>query len=472
MRLGTPLMIVAALAAAPAFGDDTSSGFTTRFARYEAAPFAELPDWDADDQTAALAAFRQSCDVVGRRANFRRACEAVRTYKAEGAAGARAFFEENFRPYRVQPRVQAAPGLLTGYFEPLLLGSRVMTPRFKVPIYARPDDMNFLNVPESIAVKEPGKDAGKEDVAVYAVADAAEFRVVTSAEPPAGLAGQDYYEVEVPRAWLANRGAKIRVRLEGHRVVPYPTRAEIERDPIDAKVLAWVDSAAAAYVLHVQGSGRIRLPNGRIMRVGYAEQNGHPFLPKRVAANHPSALSQVRDLIAALQANGSMPKGPRAFRMTPPESVEAMYAQTIAISEDPSYVFFREIPNQSGGPLGALGIPLTPERSVAVDPRSVPLGLPMYISATRGLTGAKMQRLVIAQDVGGAIKGAIRADFFWGFGPQAGLAAMKMSDALTKWVLLPQGFVPSRPIVVRGPRGTVQLVERECLLNDDAFCSS
>ena len=482
-------LLVASCLAAQASASDPPQPLATRGARYEPAQFADLPDWQEDDPRAAVLAFRRGCEVVGRRASFRRACDAVRPFKPADAMEARAFFEANFAVFRVFDRGRVSggeSGLLTGYFEPLLLGSLVKTPRFRYPLYAIPDDLLYLDLREPPTVPDAARDATVASIASiasigttasiatvarFAQRQGVELTMVPAGAEPFGLAGSDYYELALPLRLLGSRSSRTRVRAEGHEIVPYFSRAEIDQLALDARVIAWVDHPVAVYVLHVQGSGRVRLPNGRIVRIGYAEQNGHPFIPKKIPSDHPIAKAQLELLVAAAQAAGQMPRGARAARLAPPDSVELRYAQTIAVGEDPSYIFFRELPDNLVGPIGALGVPLTAERSIAVDPRSVPLGVPVFVAATRTLNGERLNRLAIAQDVGGAIRGPVRADFFWGFGAQAGLAAMRTPESLTKWVLLPNGFLPSRPLLVRQPRGPARLVERECVLADDAFCT-
>jgi membrane-bound lytic murein transglycosylase A len=138
-------------------------------------------------------------------------------------------------------------------------------------------------------------------------------------------------------------------------------------------------------------------------------------------------------------------------------------------SSDPSYVFFRQIPDSDGGPLGALGVPLTPGRSVAVDPRTTPLGFPVFISTEGQGIGTRLNRLVLAQDTGGAIRGPVRADYFWGFGPGAGERASRMKENGRMWVLLPKDMQVGvgAQFTTRGAAGAG---EAECLVPDPELC--
>jgi membrane-bound lytic murein transglycosylase A len=142
-------------------------------------------------------------------------------------------------------------------------------------------------------------------------------------------------------------------------------------------------------------------------------------------------------------------------------------------SSDPSFVFFRQIRDYDGGPIGALGVPLTPQRSIAVDPRTTPLGMPVYI-ASDGAGSSGMRRLMLAQDTGGAIRGAVRADYFWGFGPQAGQRASQTKAVGRMWLLVPKdlalGTLPGS-IATRGldRRGIIDL-DGECVIADPDLC--
>jgi membrane-bound lytic murein transglycosylase A len=172
--------------------------------------------------------------------------------------------------------------------------------------------------------------------------------------------------------------------------------------------------------------------------VGYADQNGHPF----------------RSLGALLIRRGEIPaerasmQGIKDWARRNERKVQQF------MNENPSYVFFRELPRDLPGPIGSLGVPLTAERSIAVDPRVVPLGVPVYIATTFPNSADPLNRLMVAQDTGGAIAGAVRADFFWGFGDQAGSQAGKMRQAARMWVLLPKGYTP--PAAQSPPPGTPQ----------------
>jgi membrane-bound lytic murein transglycosylase A len=165
------------------------------------------------------------------------------------------------------------------------------------------------------------------------------------------------------------------------------------------------------------------------MRVGYADQNGHPF----------------RSLGRALIDNGEIPperasmQGIKDWARRNPAKVREY------LDANPSYVFFRELPRDLPGPLGAMGVPLMAERSIAVDPRVVPLGVPVWLATTYPNASEPLNRLVMAQDTGGAIAGGVRADFFWGFGDAAGAQAGRMRQSGRMWILMPKGMAPPAP---------------------------
>jgi membrane-bound lytic murein transglycosylase A len=285
----------------------------------------------------------------------------------------RAYFEEFFIPHRAANPDGSTQGLVTGYYEPLLRGSRQRIAPYVHPLYAPPEDLLIVD----LAPVAPD-----------------------------------------------TKHLRLRGRLEGRRVVPYYSRAEIESGaaPVVGKEIVWVDDAIEVFFLQIQGSGRVRLENGEELRVGYADQNGHPYQ------------SIGRYLIdrGELQLGETSMQGIQAWaRANPARIVELL-------NQNPSYVFFRELPPSDGGPIGAFGVPLTAQRSIAVDPRFIPLGAPVFLATTEPNSEVPLQRLMVAQDTGGAIRGPVRADFFWGTGPEAGSRAGRMRQQGSMWVLLPR----------------------------------
>jgi membrane-bound lytic murein transglycosylase A len=217
---------------------------------------------------------------------------------------------------------------------------------------------------------------------------------------------------------------RLRGRLEGHRVVPYWDRSVIDghQQPLAGAELFWVADPVELFFLQIQGSGRILLNDGSSVLVNYADQNGHPY--KSIGKYLLDCGAMTRDQMSMQNI--------RAWARDNPDEVEAL------LNQNPSYVFFRELEPDVKSPPGALGVPLTPGRSLAVDPRYIPLGAPVFLNTTWPNSSTPLRRLMVAQDTGGAIKGPVRGDFFWGLGDQAGRQAGRMKQSVRFWVLLPK----------------------------------
>jgi membrane-bound lytic murein transglycosylase A len=231
---------------------------------------------------------------------------------------------------------------------------------------------------------------------------------------------------------------RLRGRLEGRRVVPYWDREKIDGDekPLQGKELCWVEDPVELFFLHIQGSGRITLDDGTVVMVNYADQNGHPYR---------SIGKLLIERGAMTPAQMSM-QNIRAWARNNPEEVARLLA------ENPSYIFFRELVSSDEMPPGALGVPLTPGRSLAVDPRTIPLGAPVFVATTWPNSPDPLNRLMLAQDTGGAIKGRVRGDFFWGAGDEAGNFAGRMKQSARMWVFLPAAAAPTT-LVGTGKQG-------------------
>ena len=346
--------------------------------RLQPVSWIELPDWRREPLKPALEAFTRSCTVLEKQDAWKGACAgAASLLPAATEADIASFFELNFDPHQVFNSDDSAAGMVTGYYEPLLRGSRTRSSRFPHPLYGVP---------------------------------------------------QDLLVIDLSSVYPDLKHKRLRGRIEGNRVVPYFSRGDIDRDStaLRGRAIAWVDDPVDAFFLHIQGSGQVELENGERMRVGYADQNGHPF----------------RSLGGLLIRRGEIPperasmQGIKDWARRNPRKVQQF------MNENPSYVFFRELPRDLPGPIGSLGVPLTAERSIAVDPRVIPLGVPVFLATTWPNTADPLNRLMVAQDTGGAIAGAVRADFFWGFGDPAGNQAGKMRQSGRMWVLLPKGYTP------------------------------
>jgi membrane-bound lytic murein transglycosylase A len=343
---------------------------------YVAARFADLPGWDADALRQAWPALLASCRVQTR-AEWQGVCAAASQLSAPSDGAIRVFFESNFQPFLITHTGTATAaaqttGLLTGYFEPQLHGSRRHLPGLDTALYSPPDDL--LTVDLGAIVPEL-------------------------------------------------KGKRVRGRLVGKTVVPYFTRAQLATDPaLQGHEIVWLDSALDAFLLEVQGSGRIQLDDGTVIRLGYADQNGQPY---RSIGHY--LVSQ-----GALSVEEANIPGIRTWLAAHPQRLGEV------LDANPSVVFFQELPlgDPTLGPRGAQGVALTAGRSIAVDAGYIPLGTPVYLATAGNPT---LMRLVIAQDTGGAISGAPRADFFCGAGDAAASTAGSLRAQATLWLLWPRG---------------------------------
>ncbi len=234
----------------------------------------------------------------------------------------------------------------------------------------------------------------------------------------------DLLVVDLSALYPDLKGRRLRGRLEGRRVVPYWSRTEIDsgQAPTAGKELFWVKDPVDLFFLHIQGSGRISLADGERVMVNYADQNGHPY--RSIGRLLIESGAMTRDQMSLQNI--------KAWAQRHPDKVRQL------LGENPSYVFFGSAEQDLASPPGALGYPLTPKRSLAVDPATIPLGSPVFIATTWPNSSQPLQQLMVAQDTGGAIKGAVRADFFWGLGNEAGALAGRMKQDGRLWVLLPR----------------------------------
>jgi membrane-bound lytic murein transglycosylase A len=365
----TPAPVPAPVKASPPANDATLQRTT----------WDELPEWRTHDMGSAWETFLTSCSVLAQRDAWRNVCTLAQRMNKPDRETVRRFFESHFSPHRVVAPDGARDGLITGYYEPLVRGSRSSSERYRHPIYGVPDDLLTIDL------------------------------------------GDAHPEL---------KGKQLRGRLEGRRVVSYYDRAGIEsgRAAVRGREIAWLEDPIELFFLQIQGSGRIELDDGRTLRVGYADQNGHPYR------------SIGRWLVerGELTLDKASMQGIKGWAQQNPERLKEL------LHHNARYIFFRELPPDLPGPLGALGVPLTARRSMAVDPQYLPLGSPVYIATTWPNSATPLNRLMLAQDTGGAIRGAVRADFFWGFGPEAAREAGRMKQALRMWVMLPHGYPVSR----------------------------
>ncbi len=342
------------------------------------ADFGELPMWQETTPSAALATFLNSCRAISKREEWAQVCSEALFIASGDEQAARQFFENLFTPWQLINEDGSETGTITGYYVPEMAGSRTPDDIYKYPLYAQPADLLTIDL------------------------------------------GEVYPELTDYR---------LRGRVDGNRVVPYFERGEIDgtTNPLAGNELFWVADPVESFFLHIQGSGRILLPDGGKVMLNYANQNGHPYRSIGKLLLERNAMS--RDQMSMQNIRRWVNENPEAGRKL--------------LDENPSYIFFRELEAGVESPPGALGIPLSAERSLAVDRRAIPLGAPVFLAASWPNTEEPLNRLMVAQDTGGAIKGRVRADFFWGMGADAGALAGRMKQQGRLWVLLPKSMQPA-----------------------------
>jgi membrane-bound lytic murein transglycosylase A len=347
------------------------SVINTEVGRLVPVAWSELVEFDTDPLDDVGKAFRFSCQYLGRQPQWSAPCARLQKLAPNDTAGLRALLKE-LQPYRIESKDGDATGLITGYFEPVLRGSRTARNPYHYPLYSRPVDL--LN-----------------------------------ADPK------------------TNNGIS-RGRMAGSKLVPYWSRAQMAtpegQKSVGGREIVWVDDPMDVVLIEVQGSGRVMLPDGSAIRLAYIDHNGWPFKPLFQWFKDTGTLK-----------NPNMVQISQWARSQPREKVLPM------LNSNPQVVFFKWEPvkDVTVGPYGAAGVPLIPLRSIAADPKSVPLAAPVWIDFKSPISDVQYRRLVFAHDTGGAIKGAVRADYFWGFGQQAGeLAAKTRQSAGRMWVLLPK----------------------------------
>ena len=346
-----------------------------KIASFKLLDFATLPGWSEDHLTEAWPAFKASCSAQMHKSDWHELCVIAQTVDGTSEAAVRQFFEAFFDPYQVINPDGTETGLITGYYEPLLRGARKRGGVFQTPLYQPPADLLTIDL--------------------------------------AGL----YPEL---------KGMRLRGRVVGNKVVPYPVRADLlQSGSLSGKEICWVDDSVDAFFLQVQGSGRVFMPDSKeTIRVAYADQNGQPY----------KSIGRYLVDKGELKLGQASAQGIKNWIATHPAR------ENEVLNANPSYVFFKEekLNDPGRGPDGALGVALTEKRSIAIDTKFLPLGAPVFLNTTQPGSDQPIKRLMMAQDTGGAIRGAVRADFFWGFGREAGEMAGRMKQRGMLWVLWPK----------------------------------
>jgi membrane-bound lytic murein transglycosylase A len=352
------------------------------------ATFSDLPNWNNDDIRTAHSAFLKSCTVIQKQPSSR----SLGSLKQAGTIGdwtpicakARAINLSNpaqlrgfYETHFTPHQVMAngqTEGLFTGYYEASLNGSRTRTPRYNIPLYTRPSDLVMVQLGDF-----------RDDL----------------------------------------KGRRIAGRVVNGRLKPYEDRTQIVSGawPHNDKALVWVDDAVDAFFVQIQGSGLVTLPDGQSMRIGYAGQNGHPYYAIGRELVKRGALT--KEAVSMQSIRGWLADNPR-------KADEVM-------NTNASYVFFQELSTKGGGPVGGQNVALTPERSLAIDHSLMAYGLPVWVDIDPPTPETRrLQQLMIAQDTGGAIRGPVRGDVFWGHGARAETWAGAMKSKGRYWVLLPK----------------------------------
>jgi len=332
--------------------------------------------FESDHVLLTWTAWLRSCSVLKQKDAWKKVCDLAEDMKEPSDENIKNYFKKYFNLYSATNMDGSDTGTITGYYQPILKGSKVKTSHYKVPLYTTPKDLITVDLSEV------------------------------------------YPELKAKR---------LRGKLAGNKLIPYLSRAEIDGQgsPLAGNEIVWVEDPVEAFFLEIQGSGIIQLDNGEAMQIGYADQNGYPF--KAIG----STLVQKKEITLA---EASM------------EGIKNWARKNITklrefLNMNASYVFFRKLPNDLPGPIGALGVSIEAERSVAIDPKFIPLGAPIFLSTTQPNTSEPLERLMIAQDTGGAIRGGVRADFYWGSGDEAGRKAGSMKQQGKIWILLPRDYV-------------------------------
>jgi membrane-bound lytic murein transglycosylase A len=324
--------------------------------------FEELPNWKNENYEQALNSFINSCQSPKTKKIYSDLC-----LRAKDAKDYKGFFESEFSVYKIAPDDKDKKGLLTGYYEPSLNGSLIKKEPYIYPIYQEPNDL---------------------------------------------------VNVDLSSIYPDLKNYRLRGRIEGKKLVPYFTRAQIREKELDAKVICYTDSIVDLFFLEVQGSGRINLDDGSTIFVGYANQNGYEYSSIGKYLIDKSEISRDKISLQSIQK----------WLKDNPKRVDEV------LNYNKSKVFFRQ---KNHAASGSLGVVLTPERSCAVDRTFIPLGSMLFLDAK--INKKNVSRIVMAEDTGSAIKGSLRADMFFGSSKEAEAKAGELKSLLNLWIFLPKG---------------------------------
>lgn len=335
--------------------------------------WTSLPNWQGDNLAEGWQAVAMQCPRMNAKGEpWLAICSAVSALESPDDEQVREFLQTYFTPHRIHAARGKKEGLITGYYEPLLNGSLTRSDKYAYPIYSSPEEM---------------------------------------------------LTIELEEIYPSVKGMRLRGRIEGNKIVPFHSREAIdgEEQPLAGSELLWIDDPYGSFFLQIQGSGRVKLQDGSIKGVNYADQNGHPYVAigKTLVEQDQIPLEEVSLFTI------------REWLKNNPSEAEKI------LNSNPSYVFFTLRENADESARGSLNVPLTQARSLAVDKSVIPLGTPVWLDTTLP-DGTAYQRLMVAQDTGGAIKGHVRADVFFGEGERAELLAGEMKQPGRLYALLPK----------------------------------
>jgi len=342
-------------------------------ANFQKVDMHELEGFQEDNLEKALQVFIKDCRVSKKDSRLKQVC--LNAEKNDVLENPKDFFLNNFTAYQLVSNDGDREGLITGYYEPLLQGSYTKTSRYKYPVYGVPEDL---------------------------------------------------LTIQLFSAYPSLSKYRLRGKVKGKKVIPYETREEIEKidytKSTTLKPICFVDNKIDLFFLQIQGSGKVELPNGKFINIGYGAQNGHSYY----------AIGRKLIEMGAIEKENISLQSIRKWLVNNPDKQDEI------LNLNKSYVFFRESKKTA---TGSLGTELTANRNLAVDRKNIPLGFPVFINTTNPITKEPINQLMIAADTGGAIKGKIRADFFFGNGAQARELAGKMKQEGELFIFLPNNQI-------------------------------
>lgn len=377
---------------------------------YTVVKHSDLPHWSTQTFAKSLQSFKLGCEKLKNRDGWQDVCAQAAQTPAHHFQ-AKSFFERYFTPWQVSANGSPA-GTITGYYEPVLHGDVKPTNQSRFPIYGIPYD--FVSIPLS-ANQRNARDVVR----------------VRQTSLNSGVIDNNNgtHTADLSQFPITARSTSIKGRFVGNQFLPYYTRAQINAGALNGKapILGYADDPVELFFMHIQGSGRLKTPSGQYIRLGFADKNEYSYVS-----------------IGRYMAD----KGYLTLGQTSMQGIKAYMQQNMhklaeVLGQNPSYVFFRKLDGSSDdGPIGALGTPLMGEYAGAVDRHYITLGAPLFVATAHPITHKALNRLIMAQDTGSAIKGAVRVDYFWGYGDEAGQVAGKQKTTGYVWQLLPNGMQP------------------------------